>query len=408
MPTARNAAGLGRADPLGTREPQRGPSGGQRRRERVGGRSRRIRTWLGIADQTSRHTACKATRRSSATGQFSSRATGRRRRWFALVRSKPLGHAWFMEAIVGRDVELEAIERWLDRGPEDVLLLEGDTASGRALADGDPRPPRRRVRDRRRRSARAAAKRARGRAAPPGSTRRPPGAERDRSRRARNGPRLGSAGPTLVAIDDVQWVDRESGVALAYMLRRLGSHGVRVLLARRSETHGPALGLEQLRERVHLVRLEGLSVGAVARILHERTGRTYARTTLRRLHEVSAGNPFFALELGRALENPARPLAPDAPLPVPQTLTELVRARVEALPLPTLEVLALASAQSRPELSTIAAAVEADPLPVLKPALAGHLVDSRGGPPRRDPLVAPGPGRARPRRARRGRRGDVG
>jgi hypothetical protein len=84
-----------------------------------------------------------------------------------------------------------------------------------------------------------------------------------------------------------------------------------------------------------------LSVGALHRLLRDRLGRPFARQTLLRIHERSGGNPFFALELARVLELDIGPLQP---LPVPETLEELVRARISGLPAPTHEALALAAA----------------------------------------------------------------
>ncbi len=76
-------------------------------------------------------------------------------------------------------------------------------------------------------------------------------------------------------------------------------------------------------------RSEPLSVGAVHRLLSDRLGRAFPRQTLLRIHERSAGNPFFALEIARALEGDVDPLEP---LPVPQTLDGLVRVRLEGPP----------------------------------------------------------------------------
>ena len=84
-----------------------------------------------------------------------------------------------------------------------------------------------------------------------------------------------------------------------------------------------------------------LSVGALHRLLRDRLDRPFARQTLLRIHERSGGNPFFALELARVLDADVDPLAP---LAVPETLEELVRARISGLPGPTREALALASA----------------------------------------------------------------
>ncbi len=41
---------------------------------------------------------------------------------------------------------------------------------------------------------------------------------------------LAERGPILVAIDDVQWLDASSANALAFALRRLPDHDIRLLL----------------------------------------------------------------------------------------------------------------------------------------------------------------------------------
>ena len=67
-------------------------------------------------------------------------------------------------------------------------------------------------------------------------------------------------------------------------------------------------------ERVERLPVGPLSVGALHRLLRDRLGRPFARQTLLRIHERSGGNPFFALELARALDADVDPLEP---LPVP-------------------------------------------------------------------------------------------
>src|SRR5437870_527251 len=89
---------------------------------------------------------------------------------------------------------------------------------------------------------------------------------------------LAARGPTLLAVDDLQWIDKASAAPLEYALRRLHSERVAVLLARRAddpETLEPS-GLEA--GRVRPLRLSALSVGALGRVLHERPGgRTRGR-----------------------------------------------------------------------------------------------------------------------------------
>ena len=47
--------------------------------------------------------------------------------------------------------------------------------------------------------------------------------------------------------------------------------------------------------------LTPLTVAALYELVHDRLGLSLARPTLVRLHELSGGNPFFALELARSL-----------------------------------------------------------------------------------------------------------
>jgi DNA-binding CsgD family transcriptional regulator len=182
--------------------------------------------------------------------------------------------------------------------------------------------------------------------------------------------------PILVAVDDVQWLDPSSSSALAFALRRVAATDVRLLLARRLVDGAQPAGLEQAlgAERVQRLRVGPLSVGALHRFLRDRTDRSFARQTLLRIHERSGGNPFFALELARALGDDVEPLQP---LPVPETLDELVRARISGLPASTREALALASALgTTPESFLERAGVAPDEL---EPAFAAQVIEREDG-----------------------------
>jgi len=174
--------------------------------------------------------------------------------------------------------------------------------------------------------------------------------------------------PVAVAIDDVQWLDASSASALVFALRRLESP-LRLVLARRLEP----CRLEHVID-VRRLRIGALSVGALHRLLHDRFGRPFARQTLLRIHERSGGNPFFALELARVLDEHLDPLEP---LPVPETLDELVRTRLAGLPPATRDALALASALGAPSESLLERAGVA--LGALDPAIAAHVVEREQG-----------------------------
>lgn len=184
----------------------------------------------------------------------------------------------------------------------------------------------------------------------------------------------------LVAIDDVQWLDRPSSRALAFAARRLDSVRVAFVLALRSESR-PLLGYapEQIFPLCTKLPVEPLTLEQVHDLIKRRLGLALARPTLRTVYETSRGNPLFALELARAL--PARGVGQTVgePLRVPPTLRELVGARVTALPGETRAALAAAAALAEPTLELIGAATERDAAAALGPAVEDDVVALAAG-----------------------------
>jgi DNA-binding CsgD family transcriptional regulator len=154
---------------------------------------------------------------------------------------------------------------------------------------------------------------------------------------------LADAAPLVVAIDDSQWLDASSAGVVAFALRRV-SGPVAVLLARRrDESDRRRNAIEQAVDeaRIRRIGVGPLSVGALHRLLSERSGRMFGRRTLLRIHEHAGGNPFFALELLRVLASDVDPLRP---LRAPETVEELVHGRIADLPEATREALAYVAA----------------------------------------------------------------
>ena len=177
--------------------------------------------------------------------------------------------------------------------------------------------------------------------------------------------------PILIAVDDVQWLDAPSTSVLAFSLRRLQGANIRLLLARRRASGSAVSELELATNDglVERVQVGPLSPGALRAILQPRLGRVLARPTMLRLHEASGGNPFFALELARALGDD---VDPTQPLPVPETLDALVRARLDGLPGETRQALLLACTHGR----LAPAYLEAD---ILEPAFADNVIEVADG-----------------------------
>jgi DNA-binding CsgD family transcriptional regulator len=187
---------------------------------------------------------------------------------------------------------------------------------------------------------------------------------------------LAGEGTVVLAVDDVQWLDPSSANALEFALRRLGEEPVLLLLARRVDPATRPRELEWAigREEVERQRVGPLSLGAIHRLLQAQLGRTFARPTLLRVHEASGGNPFYALELARALGPVVDPMQP---LPVPDTLEELLRARLGGLPDPTREALVLVSAVGQPAWALLQDAGVTEE--VLQPALDARVIDRPDG-----------------------------
>jgi DNA-binding CsgD family transcriptional regulator len=119
--------------------------------------------------------------------------------------------------------------------------------------------------------------------------------------------------------------------------RRLGDADVRFLLARRPARAG-ALEQVLVKRGLRRVTVGGLSLGVVRRLLFERLGLTLSRQLLRRIVEVTEGNPLFALEIGRSLIRARMPTVADE-IPLPESVEELFGERVAGLPAPIRRVL---------------------------------------------------------------------
>jgi DNA-binding CsgD family transcriptional regulator len=169
---------------------------------------------------------------------------------------------------------------------------------------------------------------------------------------------LGERGgePLLIAVDDVQWLDPASASVLAFALRRLAAAPAAILVARRSSgSEAAPLGLDRTfpSERLRQLRLGPLSVGAVHRLLRERLGVSFPRPALVQLYETAGGNPFYALELGRAREQAGG--GAGERLTVPTSVTGLVSARLAGLSEEIREVLEPVALLSRPTVSIVEA-----------------------------------------------------
>jgi DNA-binding CsgD family transcriptional regulator/tetratricopeptide (TPR) repeat protein len=192
---------------------------------------------------------------------------------------------------------------------------------------------------------------------------------------------LGRQKKVVLAIDDLQWVDSSSASAIAFAARRV-SGPVGVLAAfRTAQTENPGAWLQLYRPDVtHRIELQPMKLGALHRVVSQRLGRSFARPTMVRIHEVSGGNPLYAIELARTIDDATT----NANLRLPPTLAQLVHARLGDLESDTQDLVLAAACAAEPTVELLATAVrrnaddlrrlleEAEPPGIL--VLDGHRV----------------------------------
>jgi DNA-binding CsgD family transcriptional regulator len=170
---------------------------------------------------------------------------------------------------------------------------------------------------------------------------------------------LAETAPLILAVDDLQWLDSPSGGTLRFALRRLETEPVGLLGTVRGSPGEPLpleLGRAFADDRLVRIPLGPLSFGALHELVRTRLGLNLPRPALRRVVEVSGGNPFFALELGRELQRRGVRPAPGQPLPIPTNLRQLVPDRIARLPASTRRLVLSAAALSQPTIDVLRAA----------------------------------------------------
>jgi DNA-binding CsgD family transcriptional regulator len=172
--------------------------------------------------------------------------------------------------------------------------------------------------------------------------------------------RVLSSAPLVVAVDDAQWLDGPSAGVLKFCFRRLQNEPVSILLTFRDGSRPFPLGLDRALppDRLGRVTLGPLSLGAIGEMLRSRLGTVLPRYTLTRLYEACGGNPFYALEYTRTLAEHPHTSLTDEPIPVPPSLSDLVRRHVRQLTPEVRLVGRLVAASSDPRERLIRAAYD--------------------------------------------------
>jgi DNA-binding NarL/FixJ family response regulator len=158
---------------------------------------------------------------------------------------------------------------------------------------------------------------------------------------------LTADGPLVIGIDDLQWLDGSSQAVVAFVARRLG-RGAGLLVTERTEPdRGSVASWLQLArpDAVDRLPIPPLSLGGLHELVSDRLGLSFSRPTMVRIAQVSGGNPFYALEMARAIDTEPE---------LPQTLAEMVRIRIADLDRHTNNALLAAACVAEPTVDLLA------------------------------------------------------
>ena len=161
-----------------------------------------------------------------------------------------------------------------------------------------------------------------------------------------------------VAIDDLQWLDPSSALVISFAIRRIsGPVGV-FATARTGETEARTAWLQLPRpDAVQRISLAPMRISALHHVVSQHLGRSISRPGMVRIHDVSGGNPFYAIELARAFDADAAGVE----VRLPGTLSELVRARLSSLRSDVQDVLLAAACLGKPTVELLSAALAVAP-----------------------------------------------
>ena len=156
--------------------------------------------------------------------------------------------------------------------------------------------------------------------------------------------RLGEQAPLVLVVEDLHWADRSTRDLLAFLVRNLRRERVLLVVTYRNDEPGqqrlgPYLAELDRGGRVQRLELARLDQAQTVAQLVGILGAAPAADLVEAVFARSEGNPFFTEELLAAVRAGSGEL--------PATLRDLLRGRVQALPEPPRQVLAVAAVAGR-------------------------------------------------------------
>lgn len=188
----------------------------------------------------------------------------------------------------------------------------------------------------------------------------------------------GGEQPAVVLLDDLQWADTTSLELLAFLAARLRGGvlvvgTVRQLEVGRNDAVTDALSALARRPGTRRLALRGLSAEDTAAVVGASSGRTLPPAVAATIHARADGNPFYAIELSRLLDDEG-----GVGVEVPGGVGDVIRRRLVRLPAATVELLGVAATVGRDVKLDLLAASADRPLDevvdLIDPAVAHRLL----------------------------------
>ncbi|MFF4259667.1 AAA family ATPase [Streptomyces sp. NPDC001663] len=200
---------------------------------------------------------------------------------------------------------------------------------------------------------------------------------------------LAATGPVLLVLDNLQWLDDPSAEVLAFAVRRVQGLDIRMVAAERVTDGEQAERLRCCPPDTVEFPVPPMTDGEVAHLVRTAVGADLPPAVLRAIQDTAAGNPWYALELGRAAPRDSAAVGFGRTLPVPRRLRDALLGQVRSLPESARSTLLVASAAARPSLTVLRAAGLPDPAADLAEAeqLGVAAADADGAVRFRHPLI---------------------
>ncbi|MBY0278730.1 hypothetical protein K2Z84_25630, partial [Candidatus Binatia bacterium] len=159
--------------------------------------------------------------------------------------------------------------------------------------------------------------------------------------------RAAATEPLLVVLEDVHWADEATLALLEFAAQEIdGSRLLLLLTYRDRERSARPRALAEAVRHGQRIALRGLDRAAVARLVADFAGGNAAPELAERLADVTGGNPFFLVEVLRALQQEGRLDAPPSArelLLLPDTVRDSIRRHLEPIAEADRELLSIAA-----------------------------------------------------------------